>query len=852
MATNRNTKKTTTSKTSNKTSKPAAKKTKESSVQNTQLASLVLFFSGVLVTLLAVVKGTSGWLFLHNIVMGLAGLCGFLLGPVMIAVAVMVSFGKLEKSRTRLVLVLLWFFMLSAVLTLFRPEISAELNFFETISHVYKEGTELHGGGVFSLILYYPLSMLGVVGARITSVLLLIVFTMIITGTSLHQLLHTAKKPIDKVVEKTNEMSMKMESRAEQRAETRQLNLNTAKKADTSKKLEESKNELLKAAGISVGDKKAKPEEKAIEAPKEAVSDSMPFDPSTIAPTVQAVKNSKKAVIDEEQQTAEIDGIIQRLATENMAQLDFSEKVEPIAEENTVQEEQLAEKEQAVPSSEVEMPQPQVEYIMPSLDLLNNPPMQDNAQPVDELKQNAQLLVDTLMSFGVSTRIIDISRGPAVTRYELQPAAGVKISKITNLADDIALNLAAAGVRIEAPIPNKAAVGIEIPNKKVSPVFIKEVIDSNEFNDSASKVTVAFGRDIAGNITVANIAKMPHVLIAGSTGSGKSVCINSLIMSILYKAKPTEVKLLMIDPKVVELGIYNGLPHLLVPVVTDPKKAAGALGWAVSEMLTRYKLFASHSVRDISGFNAMCDENPSITKMPHIVIIIDELSDLMMASPNEVEDYICRLAQMARAAGMHLVIATQRPSVDVITGTIKANIPSRVAFAVSSQIDSRTILDMGGAEKLLGMGDMLFYPTGMAKPLRVQGCYVTEKEIERVVDFIKDNANSQYDEGVIEEIEKQAAAAATKASSGSSGEGGGFDSADEELIDSAISYIIDAGNASTSMLQRKLKLGYARAARIIDELEARGIVGPFEGAKPRSVLITRERYLQMKLNKEQE
>ena len=460
--------------------------------------------------------------------------------------------------------------------------------------------------------------------------------------------------------------------------------------------------------------------------------------------------------------------------------------------------------------------------------------------------------METLKSFNVQTKIIDISRGPAVTRYELQPAAGVKISKITNLADDIALNLAAPGVRIEAPIPGKAAVGIEIPNKVVSVVTMKELINSYEFKHAKSKLTVVLGQDISGNIMLADLAKMPHLLIAGSTGSGKSVCINSFIISILYNARPDEVKLVMIDPKVVELGIYNGIPHLLVPVVTDARKAAGALNWAVKEMLARYKKFAENNVRDLESYNKLIENNPYITdkegevleKMPQIVIIIDELSDLMMAAPNEVEDYICRLAQMARAAGMHLVIATQRPSVDVITGIIKANIPSRVAFAVSSQIDSRTILDMSGAEKLLGRGDMLFSPVGSAKPVRVQGCYVTDKEIEKVIEFLKSSGEVSYDNKVAEEIEKNTLPEGGKSESREVGGGNNID----PVMKEAVKCVVEAGQASTSMLQRKLRVGYARAGRLIDEMEQMGIVGPHEGSKPRQVLMNYQQFLEMSMN----
>ena len=448
----------------------------------------------------------------------------------------------------------------------------------------------------------------------------------------------------------------------------------------------------------------------------------------------------------------------------------------------------------------------------------------------------ANHLVETLRSFGVETRIVDISRGPTVTRYELQPCAGVKISKITNLADDIALNLATAGVRIEAPIPNKAAVGIEVPNKASAVVGVREIIESPLFTSSKSKLTVAMGRDIGGNVIVADIGKMPHGLIAGATGSGKSVCINSIIVSLLYKAAPDEVKLLMIDPKVVELGVYNGIPHLLIPVVTDPRKAAGALGWAVSEMETRYQTFAANNVRDISGYNKLAATDPGLQKMPQVVIIIDELADLMMTAPNEVEDYINRIAAKARAAGMHLIIATQRPSVDVVTGVIKANIPSRIAFAVSSQVDSRTILDGVGAEKLLGRGDMLFSPIGSTKPARLQGCFVSDEEVEAVVDYVKGDYYTEYDQNILFEIERRAAAD-KKAKTGVAEES---DSEEDPMLRQAIEAVVENGQASTSLLQRRLKLGYARAARLIDAMEERGIVGPYEGSKPRQVLVTKD------------
>ena len=507
--------------------------------------------------------------------------------------------------------------------------------------------------------------------------------------------------------------------------------------------------------------------------------------------------------------------------------------------------------EQAAATAPAEEPEAveSYQYQYPGIDLFEKAPEESDPNAQDELKANAQKLVDTLESFGVRTRVLDISRGPSVTRYEVQPMAGVKISRITSLADDIALNLAVADVRMEAPIPGKPAVGIEVPNHKRSAVSIRSVFESQSFLRMTSPLGIALGKDIAGVAQVADLCKMPHLLIAGSTGSGKSVCVNSIIMSLVFRSSPEDVKLLLIDPKVVELAEYNGIPHLLMPVVTEPRKAAGALGSAVQEMERRYRMFAENNVRDIKSFNKLAVERPDLEKMPYIAIVIDELADLMMVVGKDVEDSICRIAQKARAAGMHLIVATQRPSVDVITGLIKANIPSRIAFAVSSQVDSRTILDGAGAEKLLGMGDMLFMPVGAPKPIRIQGTFVRDEEISRVLDFIKQSATVQYDEAMIEAMEKHAIMDGKKgASSADADEETGSD----PMLKQAVEVVIDAGQASTSLLQRRCKLGYARAARIMDEMEQKGIIGPYEGAKPRAVLISRQQWLEMQMNQPEE
>lgn len=480
-------------------------------------------------------------------------------------------------------------------------------------------------------------------------------------------------------------------------------------------------------------------------------------------------------------------------------------------------------------------------YEYPPIELLGKSSKKGLKGGAKALTDTATKLQKTLYSFGVSAKVENVSVGPAITRYELKPAEGVRVSKIANLADDIALNLAAETIRIEAPIPGKQAVGIEVPNKEKDAVHLREVLESEEFENNKSKLTVALGKDVAGNIQLADIAKMPHVLIAGSTGSGKSVCINTIITSIIYNSKPSEVKMVMVDPKVVELSVYNGIPHLLIPVVTDPKKAAGALAWAVQEMDNRYNLFASKGVRDLKGYNKAIEKEEGFGKLPQIVIIVDELADLMMVAAKDVEEAICRLAQKARAAGMHLVIATQRPSVDVITGLIKANIPSRIAFAVSSQVDSRTILDMIGAEKLLGKGDMLFFPSGAPKPVRVQGAFVSDEEVEKIVDFVKQNGTATYSEDILETIENS-----NKTEKELVQEQAEDDDTDPFLMD-AIDAVVEQGTASTSFIQRRFKVGYARAGRIIDQMEERGIISGYQGSKPREVLITKERLEELKM-----
>ncbi len=804
-----------------------------------QLWAVILFAAGIFFLAVALIPGQGFWNWLHTFCFGLFGWCAYLIAPALIYIAVMAAMDKPigalgHKVWQTFVLVAL---ICGAAQIFAKTPIEGE-NFVEKAAYLYESGTKLKGGGLAAGLIGIPLLSFGKTPAAVTIFLLIFTFLMLITGATLLDLIRSAYKPVKKIgetyverVEGRRRPQFNIDVPLDEEALPAHPVRVEEQSDEARETVQRAKEKLMQAAGSQTmplpADERAQEKAAAKETP--LLDDLV----GKIAKSIMAPPQPEQAT----GQSSE-----NRLAGEKAPPAVQNGKENPAAETG-------ADDKIAVELDEAKQLQATESYIFPPVYLLKEGEKPDGKDLSEELKANAQLLVDALASFGVQTRIIDIARGPAVTRYELQPSAGVKISKITNLADDIALNLATSGVRIEAPIPNKAAVGIEVPNRQTSVVPIRDIIDSQAFREAKSKVTMCLGKDIGGSVCVADISKMPHMLIAGATGSGKSVCINSIIMSILYKASPEEVRLLMVDPKVVELGVYNGIPHLLVPVVTDPRKAAGALNWAVSEMLGRYKLFADNSVRDINGYNRLAEEQPerNLAKMPQIVIIIDELADLMIAAQNEVEDAICRLAQMARAAGMHLVIATQRPSVDVITGVIKANIPSRIAFAVSSQVDSRTILDSGGAEKLLGKGDMLFFPVGAAKPTRIQGCFVSDKEVEKVVAFIKGSQTAEYDDQILEEIERQAEAAGKSAGGGSGG--GGFD-AQDEMLPAAIECVVETGQASTSLLQRKLKLGYARAARIIDEMESRGIVGPFEGSKPRQVLISRQQWIEMKMQED--
>ncbi len=806
-----------------KKAEPVKKTAQSDNAAKRNIASVLLFTLALLLFLAAVIKGTDGWTAIHNFVLGTFGFFGYVVPILMGVIAVELALDRLHGStKVRIIEFSVFVFLISTFTHIIgiasEPEV---VSYSKAFGESYLAGHS--SAGVFGALLGYPLfKLLGNPGAWILCLLLIFATFMLMTGTTLIALFKAISKPVKRIEEVA-------ENAFEQRAVKKSVNVDIPLDGDNVKEPEEE---------LSIEEQ----QKNVIKKYRDLDSETMTVDirSSSKKPNVKSIQASKPDVLSTAAAISERADEI--MPDEN--EKDNGDVSDIISKVNTAADSKTGKIDFKVPEgSAVSFDTGVKEYKFPPVSLLSEPSPESAKNITAELESTATLLVDTLRSFGVESRIINISRGPSVTRYELQPAAGVKISKITNLADDIALNLATAGVRIEAPIPNKPAVGIEVPNKLNSVVKIREIIDSQAFSTSKSKLSVALGKDISGEQRVADIAKMPHGLIAGATGSGKSVCINSIIMSILYKATPDEVKLLLIDPKVVELGIYNGIPHLIVPVVTDPRKAAGALGWAVVEMEKRYKLFAENDVRNLTGYNELAEKRDDLVKMPQIVIIIDELADLMMTSPGEVEDSICRLAQKARAAGMHLIVATQRPSVDVVTGLIKANIPTRIAFAVSSQVDSRTIIDIGGAEKLMGKGDMLFFPTGAIKPERIQGCFVSDGEVEKVVHYLKSDHKNEYDEDVINEIERQAA----KEKSAKSGlpEDAVHDDADQ-MLDDAIACVVELGQASTSLLQRKLRLGYARAARLIDIMEERGVVGPYEGSKPRQVLMSKEQLLEMK------
>ena len=798
-------------KTKKKTNKKAKKR-----ASNMDLAVVAIIILSILLCVL--IYGNSGivGVKLNEILGGMMGIIKYILpiGTFLIGIKLALDDDEYLTSKlTQYTVLLISVAVLMSAWQINSGEMSISNKTMQTVvKEAYNLGTQDIGGGALGVILAMPLSkLLSPIGAIILCIGVVIMLAVFTFGINISEI-------INNFVEKTEE---NREEKYERRQQLR----------------EEQKKARMEAKQESIENRKKAKELQKEQARREALEE------EDVGEQIKINFGGRILEEDDKKGRKKYDHSNDDL-TPLTKETKKTQSIQPDVIENNLfrqEEEKKEDKTKEVLQLEHAMVVEDENYEYPPIELLSKPDKKKLKGGAKALTDTATKLQKTLYSFGVSAKVENVSVGPAITRYELKPAEGVRVSKIANLADDIALNLAAETIRIEAPIPGKQAVGIEVPNKEKEAVHLREVLESEEFQNNKSKLTVALGKDVAGNIQLADIAKMPHVLIAGSTGSGKSVCINTIISSIIYNAKPSEVKMVMVDPKVVELSVYNGIPHLLIPVVTDPKKAAGALAWAVQEMDNRYNLFAAKGVRDIKGYNKAIEKEEGQGTLPQIVIIVDELADLMMVAAKDVEEAICRLAQKARAAGMHLVIATQRPSVDVITGLIKANVPSRIAFAVSSQVDSRTILDSVGAEKLLGKGDMLFFPTGFPKPVRVQGAFVSDEEVEKIVGFVKKNGTANYSEDILETIENS-----NKTEKELAQEQAEDDETDPFLMD-AIEAVIEQGTASTSFIQRRFKVGYARAGRIIDQMEERGIISGYQGSKPREVLMPKERWEELKM-----
>lgn len=862
-----------------------------------RIKSILYGALGVIFAVMLFIPGSNVWTAVRSFFFGIFGLCMFLIPVVFIYLCVMNEKEKhVAHFRAKVALCILTILFVGSFFYMIGGAKHQNMNFFACLGNLYLDAFSFKGYiplscGLIGGIIGYPLAYLcGSTVAMILSILILAVLFFILTNLSIKDVARAASRTMSRARQAGEAQRQRYRERMEekrQRAEQERRKRETSSSDIDIPMYISGERQSTASIDIPLDEPKKRAKKKCgsqsngTEIDYTDSNEGNAADMDLSADLINIINRAERSYDDNTGTTVEhiADDISQKKRSNHVSsgakqadpetvpvnipkskKLEKSEKTEENSEfdnlgyrtDNSVKEEKI--------------------YHYPPVQLLKPNENNNDKSAREELEQNSRKLIETLTSFGVNAAITNICRGPSVTRYELQPAPGVKISKITNLSDDIALNLAANGVRIEAPIPGKAAVGIEVPNKVVSMVSMRELIDSPKFRNSKSKLTAVLGRDISGEIVVTDIAKMPHLLIAGTTGSGKSVCVNSILISILYKANPDEVKLLLIDPKMVEFSKYKGIPHLLVPIVSDAKKAAGALGWAVNEMLNRYKIFSEFDCKDIDSYNSLVEkniaymeQNPAVLneegefvqpvievnglpvakeKMSRVVIAIDELADLMMAAPSEVEDSICRLAQMARAAGMHLILATQRPTVNVITGLIKANVPSRIALKVSSNMDSRTILDTGGGEKLIGRGDMLFSPVGSPKPIRVQGCYASEEEIENVTGYIKRTSRAEYNADIEESIKRIATEEINsgKKSGGSETEDDGLDV--DSKMEEAIQCVIEAGQASTSLIQRRLKVGYARAGRMIDDMEQLGIVGPHQGSKPRDVLMTYNEWLE--------
>ena len=790
--------------------KSKGRKSKKSSM-NFGVISTIIF--SILLTVLIYTESGYAGILLSDFFGGMFGIIKYVVPIGSFAVAIKMACkdddGYISSKIFQYSLLLIFIAVILSAYEIYNGEINIEQNISEVVKDAYTLGENSIGGGALGTIAAVPLfKLFGKVGTIILSVGISLILFAVTFGIDISEIISNW---IQSGVERRKE---RHEERMQARSEEEERREEIRREGKKAKVIKENRKSYLEV------------EEKGIE-------------------PEQIKINLNGRTIEEENNNKGRRKF--RHEKDDLVPLGMEEKtkMEPDYIEGNLfkkEEEKKEEKVKEVLQLEHAMAVEDEHYEYPPVELLSKGTKKAIKGGAKALTEVATRLQKTLYSFGVQAKVENVSVGPAITRYELKPAEGVRVSKIANLADDIALNLAAETIRIEAPIPGKQAVGIEVPNTEKETVHFRDVVESEAFQDSKSKLSVALGKDVAGNMEIADIAKMPHALIAGATGSGKSVCINTLITSIIYKAKPSEVKFVMVDPKVVELSVYNGIPHLLIPVVTDPKKAAGALAWAVQEMDNRYNLFAQKGVRDLKGYNALVEKEDGVGKLPQIVIIIDELADLMMVAAKEVEDSICRLAQKARAAGMHLIIATQRPSVDVITGIIKANIPSRIAFAVSSQVDSRTILDQVGAEKLLGKGDMLFYPSGAPNPVRVQGAFVSDDEVEKIVSFVKSNGEATYSEDILESIENS-----NKTDKELAAEAADSDDDTDPFLMDAIDVVVETGQASTSFIQRRFKVGYARAGRIIDQMEERGIISGYQGSKPRQVLMSLEKLQELKM-----
>ena len=787
------------------------------------MAVVILIVVSILLAVLIYTKSGMIGTKLNEILGGVFGIVQYILPIGIFVIAIKIASNGNEEFKMKLIQYGILIIALSVVLSVFQissGELQTNGELSEIVKDAYYLGTQNKGGGAIGAVGAVPLvNLLGVIGAIILCIGIAVILVVFTFGINLSEMI---QEMADKMEEKREE---KLEYREQRKKELAQMS-QEERETPAQRRRRERQERLAKK---ELENAQNNPMENQIKI--------------NFGGRIVDGLDEKQGLKKYDHSNDDLEPLTKETKKGLLAKKVEKEVVQPDVLENNLfkqEDEQKEEKKREVLQLEHAMTVEDEHYEYPPVELLSKPGKKTLKGGAKALTDTATKLQKTLYSFGVSAKVENVSVGPAITRYELKPAEGVRVSKIANLADDIALNLAAETIRIEAPIPGKQAVGIEVPNHEKEAVHLREVLDSKEFKDSNSKLTIALGKDVAGNIQLADISKMPHVLIAGSTGSGKSVCINTIITSIVYHAKPSEVKFVMVDPKVVELSVYNGIPHLLIPVVTDPRKAAGALAWAVQEMDNRYNLFAAKGVRDLKGYNKAIEKEEGTGKLPQIVIIIDELADLMMVAKNDVEDAICRLAQKARAAGMHLVIATQRPSVDVITGLIKANIPSRIAFAVSSQVDSRTILDSIGAEKLLGKGDMLYFPAGAPKPSRVQGAFVSDDEVEKIVDFIKSNGTATYSEDILETIENSNKTDKEIAQETDD------DETDPFLMD-AIQTVVETGQASTSFIQRRFKVGYARAGRIIDQMEERGVISGYQGSKPREVLMTLEKLNELKM-----